>query len=196
MFSYWTDSEIGWLKEHYATEGVHVAHRALGRTVGAIRDQVWRLGLMVGKPAWWSKPIADRFWTKVNKTETCWLWTAGAGQDGYGHFSLGRSGKQRHAHIVAYEMLVGPIPKRLDLHHKCEVTACVNPDHLEPLTRKDHVRKGSSPASLNARKTHCKYGHEFTAANTQLRLTGGRSCKACHRRMQAVINKRNSKRRQ
>lgn len=53
--------------------------------------------------------VEERFWAKVHKTETCWLWTAKTSADGYGHFLVG--GSMRGAHRVAYELIVGPIPE-------------------------------------------------------------------------------------
>lgn len=80
----------------------------------------------------------DRFWSKVNKTETCWLWTGTVQRSGYGYFTLDR--RERRAHRVAYELLVGEIPEGHGLHHHCEVKLCVNPAHLEPVTPRDHIR--------------------------------------------------------
>ena len=74
----------------------------------------------------------DRFWVKVDKTGDCWLWTATKDSRGYGKFSL--DGKARYAHRVAYSWANGPIPEGFDLDHMCHVHACVNPDHLRPVT--------------------------------------------------------------
>lgn len=80
-----------------------------------------------------------RFWSKVDASGDCWLWT-GAPHLGYGRFSRGRSGAT-YAHRVAYELLVGPIPDGLTLDHLCWNTLCVNPDHLEPVTRAENTRR-------------------------------------------------------
>ena len=84
------------------------------------------------------KFVEERFWSKVNKTDTCWIWTAAKNQDGHGRF---RHGRLVLAHRFAYELLVGPIPKGLDLDHLCQNPACVNPAHLEPVTRKENTRR-------------------------------------------------------
>lgn len=109
--------------------------------------------------------VEQRFWAKVIKTETCWLWSASCGH-GYGRFSVNR--KSVIAHRFAYELLVGPIPDGLVLDHLCRVTRCVNPTHLEPVTTRENTMRGALPAiaSLqNIDKTHCKYGHPLFGEN-------------------------------
>lgn len=73
----------------------------------------------------------ERFWAKVNKTATCWNWTASKDDDGYGHFLVKRNGKNYSdvAHRVAYELTHGPIPADKTTDHICHNRACVNPAH-------------------------------------------------------------------
>ena len=79
------------------------------------------------------RPTAeDRFWSKVDRTGDCWLWTAGKFGGGYGAFKM--CGKVRLAHRVSYEWANGTIPAGLDLDHMCHVRACVNPEHLRLAT--------------------------------------------------------------
>lgn len=119
-------------------------------------------------------PTAEsRFWSMVNKTDTCWVWTGGLSR-GYGKF-FGKG-----AHRYAYEALVGPIPEGLQLDHLCRNPPCVNPAHLEPVTPRVNTLRGVGPQALNARKTHCKRGHEFTAENTY-KNQGQRICRQCSR---------------
>lgn len=118
-----------------------------------------------------------RFWDKVDKTDTCWLWKGRIKKDGYGQFDLG--GKSIYAHRVAYELEVGDIPKGLNLDHLCRVRNCVNPNHLEAVTFRENVLRGIGICAHNARKTHCKQGHTFTIENTILRSWGGRECRTC-----------------
>ena len=109
----------------------------------------------------------------------CWRWTAATVRGGYGLVMVHRKG--RMAHRVVWEFLVGPIRDGMVLDHLCRVTACVNPSHLREVTQRINVL--SSPESLpalNARKTACDSGHEFTPENTY-RYGNGRYCKTCRR---------------
>lgn len=128
-------------------------------------------------------PPTVRFWEKVDKdTDDCWRWTATLNPGGYGQFWNGA--KLVSAHRWAYEHLVGPIPDGLQLDHLCRVRNCVRPDHLEPVTHRENGLRGISPNAVNAAKTHCKHGHEFTPENTIVRTGKGRSgreCRECKR---------------
>src|SRR5438105_11185649 len=104
------------------------------------------------------RPTAEtRFWTKVERTSTCWWWRAGVFSSGYGAFSY--KGQNREAHRFSYEQIRGPIPDSLPLDHLCKNTLCVNPDHLEPVTPKENNRRSNSPSALHMKKTHCPRGH-------------------------------------
>jgi hypothetical protein len=90
--------------------------------------------------------------------------------DGYGKL------RNRQAHCVIYEATVGEIPAGLELDHTCKVIACVNPAHLEPVTRLENMRR------RYATYTHCVNGHEYTPENTYIRpASGHRDCRACMR---------------
>lgn len=120
---------------------------------------------------------ARRFWPKVEKQPDggCWLWTAALDPGGYGRFKVGRT--SRLAHRVAYELVVGPIPGGLTLDHLCKVTACVNPEHLEPVDAGENVRRGFH---RNSKKTHCPWGHPYDEANTYVVPdTQRRACRKC-----------------
>jgi hypothetical protein len=77
---------------------------------------------------------------EVDPETGCWNWQRGMFDHGYG--KIERGGKQIGAHCFMWTKLRGPIPEGLDLHHTCENPRCVNPDHLEPLTRREHIHLG------------------------------------------------------
>lgn len=106
----------------------------------------------------------------------CWLWQRSKLTAGYGQVGRGIP-----AHRVVYEELVGPIPEGLQLDHLCRVRACVNPGHLEPVTRRENLLRGESPAAKHARKTHCPKGHPFEGENLYVDPRGQRGCKTCRR---------------
>jgi hypothetical protein len=115
----------------------------------------------------------------------CWRWSAYVDKDGYGRTQL--AGRSLGAHRAVYTLMVGPIPKGHDLHHRCEVPGCVNPEHLQPLTRADHNRLRWAGV------THCVHGHEYDERNTYWRPTGQRDCRACTATRQRAYQARKRK---
>lgn len=90
---------------------------------------------------------ADRFWSKVNKTDGCWLWTAsrsgGRGQQKYGQFTYLVDGAQRHpgAHVWSWEQANWQrVPDGREILHLCDVKTCVRPDHLQLGTHAENVK--------------------------------------------------------
>ena len=129
--------------------------------------------------------LEQRFWKKVRITPGCWEWTAYKVKAGYGIFRVGgTAGDMVPAHRVAYELLVGPIGQKLCIDHLCRNPSCVNPAHMEPVTRAENVMRGIGHGPVNAAKTHCKRGHIFDAANTYVDPHGKRSCRPCKAMLQ------------
>lgn len=138
-----------------------------------------------------TQDLSARFWTKVDKTGSCWLWTGATTRrgDGYGQIRVG--GRLQLAHRVAYELVVGPIPEGMDVDHLCRVRLCVHPLHLEPVPPLENWRRGINFSARNSRKTHCHRGHPLSGDNLRI-VNGGRSrrCLQCKRDSANAINAR------
>jgi len=120
----------------------------------------------------------ERFASKIKINNSCWEWLGRLDRDGYGQFDTG--GKPVKAHRWIYEFYYGSIDKRT-IDHLCRNRKCVNPFHLELVELKINLLRGNGPTAINARKTHCKRGHEFTTQNTYIDKKHGRSCRICLR---------------
>lgn len=125
--------------------------------------------------------LPDRFWSKVapEPNSGCWLWTASTDAAGYGSYFVkpgAARGRCMGAHRAAYRALVGEIPHKFDLDHLCRTPSCVNPAHLEAVTRLVNVRRGLKGILT----THCKRGHDYADARVY-QVTRGwrRSCREC-----------------
>lgn len=120
------------------------------------------------------RPVRDRLYEAiVVDANECWVWQK-CTVHGYGKIDMPcKNSKKGYrpflAHRVMYELEVGPIPDGLELDHLCRNPTCVNPAHLEPVTRRENVLRSQSFTADNARKTHCKHGHPLVPENLRYR---------------------------
>lgn len=118
---------------------------------------------------------------KVCAYTGCWNWTRTKDKRGYGRVSVFY--KSMLAHRQSYLDFKGPIPDGMELDHLCMNPSCVNPDHLEPVTRKENARRAAEAGVLDRKSddTHCGSGHEYTPENTRFTPQGWRDCRECAR---------------
>lgn len=134
---------------------------------------------------WFLERIATVF-VESNYLQKCWPWPGYIDENGYGRY-----GKKR-AHQAAFELLIGAIPDGLELDHTChdpkECSAgnkclhrrCVNPLHLEPVSKKVNTLRGGSFAAKNAVKKNCPQGHPLSGENLKLdRYPSGKVLRRC-----------------
>lgn len=98
----------------------------------------------------------------------CWIWNGSVNKrDGYGRVWVSGSGRKgwKLAHRAIYESVFGKVSLSLDLDHLCRNRKCVNPTHLEPVTRRENLIRGIGVAAVNARKTECIRGHSLSGKN-------------------------------
>jgi len=150
---------------------------------------------ILDRPGPVARSASERFAQKTSPLPNgCIVWTGGKTAGGYGMFAPLTDGEPAKvmAHRWAYEHAVGAIPAGLDIDHLCRNRACVNPVHLEPVTREENIRRAA------AVKTHCPHGHEYTPENTYVRPgTVHRHCRTCaHDQELARANQKNARRRQ
>ena len=138
--------------------------------------------------------LPDQIVSKIAvDTEGCWVWTMTLTTGGYGRIWI--NGRRQYAHRVVYGLLVGEIPEGLDIDHLCRNRACVNPVHLEPVTRGENIRRGLRSYAL---RTVCRKGlHDITRPDNIYTSPDGvkRQCLPCvqesHRAKTALDDEHN-----
>lgn len=140
-------------------------------------DRKRRSGTLRNSPLAPPKSTEERFWAKVQKSENgCWSWTAGKCGMGYGWLRLpGKDGGIVSAHRFSYNLHRGPILDGLELDHLCRNPSCVNPGHLEAVTHRENVRRGTSPPAVTRRTGVCQRGH----SDWRISSGGNWLCRPC-----------------
>ena len=150
--------------------------------------------------------VEERLWRHVERRgeDECWPWTGSTNPWGYGQMTvpagwMGNGYKRPWpVHRVVWAVTRGRVPEGQVDHtcHNdsdcpggiCEHRRCCNHAHLENVTADENKRRGKSLNAINARKTRCNAGHEFTPENTRVRPSGSRSCRICDREAAARSN--------
>lgn len=140
------------------------------------------------------KVLPERIRSKIAvRPSGCWEWS-GALTRGYGRVRF--NGRSALAHRVIYELLAGHVAADLDLDHLCRNTICVNPDHLEPVTHRENIRRGrwnAGAAQAQLSRTACANGHPYTAETLYIPPASSRrqrQCRICRREAKRRYNQR------
>jgi hypothetical protein len=124
--------------------------------------------------------FVEKFWSKVNKTDSCWLWTGNITSQGYAQVNIGYP-KQYHyiASRVSYYLAYGLDPYPLDILHKCDNLICIRPDHLFTGTQADNNRdmvnkhRNKGPANASGSNNGCAILDETLVAHIRWYLANG-----------------------
>lgn len=132
-----TACSVSWCERDARTRGLCLRHYSRAR----------RHGHPEAGGAYSHEPMADRIRRfSIEADSGCWEWQLAVNKIGYG--IIGVNGGSKFAHRMSYLSIKGPIPEGLELDHLCCNKRCVNPDHLEPVTRSENVRRGWKQRTL------------------------------------------------
>lgn len=115
-----------------------------------------------------------RVYRQIDFSGDCHIWKGTTAGNGYGTAFF--NGKAERAHRITFMVQIGPIPEGMELDHLCRNTLCVNPRHLEPVSHRENMQRGSW-----SQRTNCPQGHPYDAKNTIWRR-GTRKCRECDKR--------------
>lgn len=113
-----------------------------------VTEQITPEGGKFEELRWLTDEVKERFWSKVELTEECWLWTAGKTTAGYGTFCV-KHGHSLYAHRLSSVIHDGPLPRNIYVLHRCDNPACVRPEHLFRGTQKDNMQDCVEKGRLN-----------------------------------------------
>jgi hypothetical protein len=142
-----------------------------------------------------STDFVNKFWSRVvvDEASCCWIWIGSKSKEGYGNFC------GRLTHVLSWELAhAKPSPTdghKLEFDHLCRNPSCVNPTHLEVVTRRINNLRGETIAAKNARKTSCPKGHPYDGHN--LMRAGKyktRRCRTCDYKRNRIRMDNNVKR--
>jgi hypothetical protein len=115
---------------------------------------------------------------RIDSTTNCWIWIGHVNKvSGYGQFWNGE--KVVGAHVFSFVTFNHPLPAGLEPDHLCRVRRCVNPKHLEAVTRRENLLRGDTIPARKAAQTSCKNGHPLSGDNLYRAKNGTRQCRIC-----------------